>query len=142
MCVCWVSASGVVADTTICDCGALCAPQAQEYAAELTFGGGKEPLCSSTLDLDKMGVSIGLYFRLMKYLSVLFFLMSVIAIPILWACRVGTRVSPQDIDPFKLNIWSLGNVNNGAFCWLLIHITVLGQIRVCMRSVLFCRACV
>ena len=84
-------------------------PQAVTFAEELKFGGGREPLCSS--NLDKLGVAIGLYFRLMKYLGVLFFVMSLVSIPILWACRVGSRVSPQDVDPFKLNIWSLGNVN-------------------------------
>lgn len=77
----------------------------------MKYRGGKEPLCSSSVDLDRMGASIGLYFRLMKYLSFLFLLMSLIAVPILYICRVGVRVAPQDVDPFKLNVWSLGNVN-------------------------------
>lgn len=59
-----------------------------------------------------MGIAIGLYFRLMKYLAALFFLMSVIAIPVLWICRVGNRFASQDVDPLKLNLWSIGNVNN------------------------------
>jgi hypothetical protein len=77
------------------------------------FDRGTAPFCLSMLDLDTISVSIGLYFRLMKYLIVVFFAMSVLAIPSLWLCRVGTRVSREDVDPLRLNIWSIGNVNTG-----------------------------
>ena len=87
--------------------------QAIEDGMRMKFGNGKAKLCTSVLDLDMMGVAIGLYFRLMRYLTLLFLLMSILAIPALWICRAGSRVSNEDVDPLKLNIWSLGNVNTG-----------------------------
>jgi hypothetical protein len=68
-----------------------------------------------------MGVSVALYFRLLKYFAVLFLLMSVLAVPALWICRMGGRIPREEIDPLKLNVWSLANVNP-------VNVTALGRV--------------
>ena len=62
-------------------------------------------------EFDDMGPSIGLYFRFLKFLAIVFFIMSVIAAPAIILCGSGSRVQNQDVDPMKLSLFSLGNVN-------------------------------
>ena len=72
---------------------------------------GKASLWSDMREFDEMGPSIGLYFRFLKYLAALFLLMSVIATPAIILCAAGSRVQSQDLDPMKLSLLSIGNVN-------------------------------
>ncbi len=58
-----------------------------------------------------MGTSVGLYFRLVKGLAITFFLMSIVAIPAMMVCYQGKRVSSSDLDPMKISLLSLANVN-------------------------------
>ncbi len=48
---------------------------------------------------------------LARYLLVLFFLMSVLAAPSLYLARIGNRISTEEVDPLRINLFSLANVN-------------------------------
>ncbi len=67
------------------------------------FENGEAPVMSDIQRLDTMGASVGLYFRFMKNLGIVFFCMSVLAIPSIWMCRYGGRIAKEDVDPLQVS---------------------------------------
>ena len=49
-----------------------------------------------------MGISVGLYFRLVKALAVVFMLMSLIAVPCMLVCHSGGTFVPPPIHALSL----------------------------------------
>ena len=87
--------------------------QGKNRAKAEIFANASSQLCADGSRLDEMGVSVTLYFRLSKYFAVLFLLMSLLAIPALWFARVGGHIPREEVDPLKLNLWSIANIHPG-----------------------------
>ncbi len=66
------------------------------------FENGEAPVTSDIQRLDTMGASVGLYFRFLKNLGIVFFCMSVLAIPSIWMCRFGGRIASEDVDAMQV----------------------------------------
>ena len=68
-------------------------------------------VCPGWGDVACTGVSVSVYFRLVKALAIVLFVMSIIAGPSLYISWSGGRIDPQDVDPLKTNLLSIANVN-------------------------------
>jgi hypothetical protein len=75
---------------------------------------GEYGVCTSLFDLSPMGLSIALYFRMVKRLALLFLALTVIAVPTLYLCFHGEGVPDEDVDALSFNLLALGNVNTVA----------------------------
>lgn len=86
------------------------AKKAMALAEQDRFGNSKTSVCSTSIkDLGKLGVGIQLYFMFMKYLGVLFALMTLISFPAMVLHRTGHGVSEARADPLGLAYFSIGN---------------------------------
>jgi hypothetical protein len=74
------------------------------------FQSGEAPVCSTTPgEMGEMGVGIELYFVLLKYLAIVFFLMTVIAVPALSLNKEGHMIPDEDVGN-GLVLLTLGNI--------------------------------
>ena len=58
-----------------------------------------------------MGLSVGLYFALLRALGTVLLFMAVLSVPSLYVCFVGKRVPHSDMDPIGIMLFTLANVN-------------------------------
>ena len=98
--------------------------QAEAAAAAKIFEYGSAPICDDIRKLDPLGISIGLYFRFLKTVGFVFFLMSLLAIPALIICHDGGTVGRG-----SLPLWRTFNIPGSLRCdWC-----VVASLRVCRR---------
>lgn len=88
--------------------------RALRHAHAKQYRRGRAPYCgTSTGQLGELGVGISLYFRFLKYLACIFFLMSVFAAPALMFSYVGTRIQEDDMDAIGISRTTIGNFGQG-----------------------------
>jgi hypothetical protein len=77
------------------------------------FGGGKAPLWETTSDdLGSLGSGVALYFKMLKYFSIMFFIMTLTATPSLFFSSQGERIPKELVDPLGLALVTVGNIGN------------------------------
>lgn len=87
--------------------------KAKHYREASVYGLGRAPICSTgTADLNSLGVGVTLYFRFLKYLTCIFFLMTVLAIPVMYIAAQGSRIPQRSPDLLGLSVLTIGNVGD------------------------------
>jgi hypothetical protein len=84
---------------------------AEMYRSREVFGGGKAPILGTTdADFAPLGSGVALYFRLLFSFSLLFFVLSFLALPSIFFAAQGKRLPSTTPDSLKFARVSLGNV--------------------------------
>lgn len=77
-------------------------------------------------DLNELGVGVTLYFRLLKYISMGFFIMALVSMPTLYLCATGSRIEqPDSLSLTTLTLGNIGPVPNTPSCNLNVMILVV-----------------
>ena len=83
--------------------------QADRSAANSKFLEGEAPLWATSLtDLDELGVGVSLYMRILKYLAIMFGIMTVLSLPALYVSAVGMRSGETAVTLSRLSIAEAG----------------------------------
>jgi RNA recognition motif-containing protein len=85
--------------------------KAKTYKAEKVFGGGRAPCCCfRDDDFAQLGVGVALYFRTLRSLACVFFLLTILSLPAWAFYSSGFRMLPSLPDPLRASRVSLGNL--------------------------------
>lgn len=95
--------------------------QAARTRKEAIFGNGEAKLWkTSTDDLNVMGAGVTLYYRMLKYLSLAFALMSLVVVPSVFLCITGHKAERSDsINWVSTSIGNSGPVSRHVVLLLL-----------------------
>ena len=85
--------------------------KAHKHRSRYVYRGGQASVCfTSVKDMSSVvGIGMGLYFRYLKYLAIAFFIMSLLALPVLLINTAGRRVTEEERDALSISMTSLGN---------------------------------
>eukprot|EP00753_Platysulcus_tardus_P022558 PLAT9771.1.p1 GENE.PLAT9771.1~~PLAT9771.1.p1 ORF type:complete len:1198 (+),score=594.86 PLAT9771.1:165-3596(+) len=86
--------------------------KAKQARQKAKFKDGKASLCSSPRSLSAMGPGTILYFKLLKQLSIVFLVMSILAAPAILLSFSGRKISTEDRDALGLSTFTAGNIGD------------------------------
>ena len=84
---------------------------AKSKAVNTRFGNAKTTIWNTSIqDLGQLGIGVELYFIFLKYMSILFTLISISVIPSLMLTSSGNGFLPSEIDGLGIGRFTIGNL--------------------------------
>jgi hypothetical protein len=85
--------------------------RAEAYKRSEVFGGGRATCCKfHDNDFAQLGVGIALYFKTLRALSIVFFILTILALPAFFIYLSGKRMQSRLPDPLSIGKVSVSNI--------------------------------